>query len=197
MNKSSKLRIPLLVSLAAAAALSVSACGAHLAWVADGSTTTTSGTTAGPALSSSQSGAPTGSAGAVSDTGGQSGLTGGSTGGSPGQFGVGGTTTGAPGVSPAATGMSPDSVATWCKIFNDSLFFTPDHMADTPAFFGAHIERLRTMEDVSPIQYKQNYEILITDYRTLSDGTRLYSQLRDEVNANFKPLKDLNQQICH
>jgi hypothetical protein len=54
MNRTAKRRIPLLASVAAAVALSVSACGGHLSWTAGPDAGSVNGTASAPAVSSSQ-----------------------------------------------------------------------------------------------------------------------------------------------
>jgi hypothetical protein len=41
-----------------------------------------------------------------------------------------------------------------------------------------------------------NIDVLIADYKALGNQTRLYSQLRDEVHANWSPINDFGKQLC-
>jgi len=92
--------------------------------------------------------------------------------------------------------MSPDQVTEWCKLYDDPSFFNPDNIAGASSF-GQQIEKLQDLEKATPVQYAQNIEVLIADYRLVADQTRLYPQIRDEVKSNFKPLNQLQTQICH
>lgn len=204
MNKTSKRRIPLLVSLAAAVALSVSACG-HLSYNSDsGASSSNSATSAasGSSPSSGQSGATSGLTGPVSGSAGQSGglaggTAGGSAGGSSGQFGAtgsaGGASGGTSGISTAASGLSPDEVAQYCKYFNG--MYTPG--VYIPGIEYQAQEPLRQLRTHTPVQLQQYVDILATDYKLITDKTRTSGQVRDEIDAAYQHLQDFHDQICN
>jgi len=199
MNKTTNRRIALLLSLVAAAALSLSACGSVTLFGSgpdhSGATSSPSGETSAPAASSSQSGSATGPAGTASGSGGQSGLVGGSTSGSSGQVGVtggGGVSGGTPGISTPATGLSPEEVAQYCKNFSNVL--DPQYVSTGTAF--AMIGDVRALRPHTPVQLLPDVDIILTDYKLVSDGSRIYSQVLGELNSAYKPLKDFSNQAC-
>jgi len=87
--------------------------------------------------------------------------------------------------------MSPDQVAKWCKA--DS-FTNPDFA--NVYNFRIDLPALKDLRDISPVQLDPNIDVLITDYQALAGETRLYSQVRDEVHANFKPIDAFKAQLC-
>lgn len=188
MNRTMKRRIPLLVPVAAAVALSLSACG-HLSYNSDaGNSTPASGTASGSGLSSGQSGQASGSAGgSTSGTAGQSGISGGgSSGSTTGSTGT--DTVGLASSDPAsAAGMTPDQTAKFCKSFTSD----PDY-----SVAGLELTSLRKMRDVAPVQYDNNIDVLLTDYDAINSGKRQFLQVRSELVANYDPLKKFRDQIC-
>jgi hypothetical protein len=197
MRKSTKSRLPLLVTLAAAIAFSISACGSVTLFgssPAASASNSPSGSTAAPVLSSGQSGSvgsagtPTGGSGAGS-TGGLSGAgstASGSGSGGSGQIGASG---GGSGVATASTGLSPDQVAQYCK----GLPYDP---TIDGGLSHNTIENWQTFRRVTPVQFVPNVDVMITDYTAIWNGKRIYNQVRDELIDNYKPLKDFHDQIC-
>jgi len=214
MRNTTLRRVPFIVPVAVAIALSVSACGGHitLSSGADAGATTapagsnaanSAGTGAATAASPGQggfSGNGSGtSSGLASGATGQSGLSGGSSGGSAsgsaGQFGgSGGASGGTPGVSTSATGLSPDEVAQYCKSFG-GIAGGPGVYNQQPIADQAQAP-LRDLRLHTPVQLQQYVDVLATDYKLVANQTRTEGQVRDELVAAFKPLKDLHDQIC-
>jgi len=189
--------MPLLVPLVATVAFSISACGSVTLFGSSPATSTSSspsGSTAAPVLSSGQTGsagsAGTAASGSVSgSTGGLSGVgstTPGSGSGGSGQIGASG---GGSGVATASTGLSPDQVAQYCK----GLPYDPTIDAGL-----SHntIENWQTFRRATPVQFVPNVDVMITDYTAIWNGKRIYNQVRDELIDNYKPLKDFHDQIC-
>jgi hypothetical protein len=204
MSKSMQHRIPLAVSLAAAIALSVSACGS-VTLLGSGpdrssAASSTNGTPPAPASTSGQGGFTTGTSGTASGFGGQSGTTGGasgsSAGGSSGQVGVAGGANGAsggtPGVSTPASGLSPDEVAQYCKYFNN--LYSPGVYENIEYQAAEPLRQLRTH---TPVQLQQYVDILATDYNLVAKKTRTNGQVRDEIDAAYQSLSDFHDQICN
>jgi hypothetical protein len=208
MNTTKKRRILGIVPVAVVVALSVGACGApcmagsNSAPAANTSTTST-GSLSNASAGSSSVGAGSTSAGATgfgpsggsasggSAVGGQAGVSAGgsATAGSapPGQAGV---ASGGFGNSAAASGMTPDQVGAWCKSFHS--LGSPDQ--DYPA--SLQVDDLTDMKKVTPVQLVPNVDAMLSDYQAIDTQKRVYAQLKDELVANYGPLKDLNEQIC-
>ena len=203
MRKFTKTRLPLLVPLVAAAAFSLSACG-HFTVTASGSGTdsggnSTTGVASTPAVSAGSGGLTSSSSGTpgAGTTGaaqfGTAGTTSGNSGsGSGGQVGV---TGGGSGAGTAAIGMSPDAVANFCKVDSGNNMANPDYIV-FPSTFGDQVLHLKDLKNASPVQYAQNIDILISDYQAVANQARIYSEVRDEIHNNWKPIDQLHQQIC-
>ena len=58
------------------------------------------------------------------------------------------------------------------------------------------VEGYQALRRVTPVQFVPNVDVMITDYTAIFDGKRIYRQLQDELVENYKPLKDLHDQIC-
>jgi len=91
--------------------------------------------------------------------------------------------------------MSPDQVAQWCKGWNGSNLLPPDNVGGWP-LFGMQVTQWQDLEKISPVQYTQNFEVIIADYRMVANQTRLYPQVRDEIKSNYDPIKQFGTQIC-
>jgi hypothetical protein len=216
MNTSKKRRILSIAPVAVAVVLSLAACGApcmagssstpasngasssgalsNTAASSNGSvasngtgTSGSSGTVGGSSFGASSGGSASGG----SAVGGQGGT---SSGGSasagsatPGQAGV---ASGGFGNSTAAAGMTPDQVGAYCKSFHS--LGTPEQ--DYPA--SLQVEDLTDMRKATPVQLVPNVDAMLSDYQAIDSQKRVYAQLKDELVANYGPLKDLNEQIC-
>jgi len=84
--------------------------------------------------------------------------------------------------------MTPDQVAAYCK----GLPIDPD--IDTGSWLT--IDNYKAFRRVTPVQLVPNVDVLLADYQAIWGGKRIYSQLQEELAANYKPLKDLHDQIC-
>jgi len=214
MNTSKKRRILSIAPVAVAVVLSLAACGApcmagsssapasngasssgalsNTAASSNGSvasngtaTSGSSGTVGGSSFGTSSGGSASGG----SAVGGQGGT---SSGGSasagsatPGQAGV---ASGGFGNSTAAAGMTPDQVGAFCTGFP----FDPTlqvRLHDTLSDYTA-------LRKVTPVQLVPNVDAEIADYQSLVSEKRVYAQLKDEMMANYQPLKDFYDQIC-
>ena len=189
MNRTMKSRIPLLVPVAAALALSLSACG-HLSYNSDaGNSSPASGAASGSGLSSGQSGQASGSTGgSTSGAAGQSGISGGSSSGST-TGSAGNDTVGlaSSGSAASAAGMTPDQTSKFCNNFTSDPDFS---------VAGLELIRLRKMRDVAPVQYDNNIDVLLTDYGAVDSQKRQFLQVRSEIVENYDPLKKFRDQIC-
>ena len=215
MNTSKKRRILSIAPVAVAVVLSLAACGAprmagsssapasngasssgalsNTAASSNGAATSGSSGTVGGSSSGASSGgsASGGSAAGGSAVGGQGGTSfgGSASAGSatPGQPGV---ATGGFGNSTAAAGMTPDQVGVYCTSFKDLTDPANDYLVSY------QLEALTNMRKATPVQLVPNVDAMISDYQTIKAEKRVYAQLKDELVANYGPLKDLNEQIC-
>jgi hypothetical protein len=216
MNTSKKRRILGIAPVAVAVVLSLAACGAPCMAGSSGApasngasssgalsntsassngSVASNGTGAGSSsagasgLGASGGSASGGSAAGGSAVGGQGGV---SSGGSasagsatPGQSGV---SSGGFGASNPAAGMTPDQVATYCTKFPDD-----------PASDWGYTDKLNgytAVRKVTPVQLVPNVDAEIADYQALIAEKRVFAQLKDEMVANYGPLKDFHDQIC-
>jgi len=99
---------------------------------------------------------------------------------------------GTSGISTAATGLSPDEVAQYCKYF-DALH-TP--WVYSGGLEGQAADPLRQLRPHTPVQLQQDVDILAADYKLVANQTRTNGQVRDELEAAYKPLQDFHDQIC-
>jgi hypothetical protein len=143
-----------------------------------------SGTAGGSSFGASSGGSAAGG----SAVGGQGGV---SSGGSaaagsatPGQAGV---SSGGFGNSNPAAGMTPDQVAAYCTGFP----YDPDISNGK----GAQ-DSFITLRKNTPVQLVSNVDVMISDNQAIGSEKRVYAQLKDEMRANFQPLKDFYDQIC-
>ena len=91
--------------------------------------------------------------------------------------------------SVSASGMSPDQVAGYCKVF--ATFVHPDQAG--PNWGASGLVEIR---QYTPVQLRPNVNLLITDYAALKKGNRVFVQLKDEMDAAYRPIQDFNDQIC-
>jgi hypothetical protein len=133
-------------------------------------------------------GASGGSASGGSAAGGQAGVSsaGSAAAGSaaPGQAGV---ASGGFGNSNPAAGMTPDQVAGYCTKF--------PYDPDIDHGKGAQ-DNFIALRKNTPVQLVPNVDVMISDNQSIASENRVYAQLKDEMQANFKPLKDFYDQIC-
>jgi hypothetical protein len=90
--------------------------------------------------------------------------------------------------------MSPDEVAQYCKYFN--ALYTPDNYDTNYVYAAQAAEPLHNLRPHTPVQMQQNIDVLATDYQLVANQTRTPGQVRDELDAAYKPLKDFAGQIC-
>jgi hypothetical protein len=107
-----------------------------------------------------------------------------------GQVGISG---GGNGAAQTATGLPPDQVAQFCKDWGD--LYSTDQIA-LYVDFGYTVEALRKLKKEMPVQFDSNIEVLQGDYQALVDKTRIFSQVRDEIDNSHKPLSDFQKHIC-
>jgi len=220
MNTTKKRRILSIAPVAIAVVLSVAACGApclagssgapasngtsnsgalsNTAASSNGSANSngtaasgSSGTVGASGFGASGGSASGGSAAGGSAVGGQGGV---SSGGSasagsatPGQAGV---SSGGFGNSNPSAGMTPDQVAAYCT------GFPPDPTHVEGLVLQNNVDQYTALRKVTPVQLVPNVDVMLSDYQAILSEKRIYAQLKDELVANFKPLKDFNDQIC-
>jgi len=95
---------------------------------------------------------------------------------------------GGSGTATVATGLTPDQVAAYCKKMPG---YGPDQGWD-----GYMIFQLQDLRRAAPVQLQPNIDVLITDTKATVSRTRVYAQVRDEIQDNLKPVQDLADQIC-
>jgi len=218
MNTSKKRRILSIAPVAVAVVLSVAACGApcmagsssapasNTSATSNGALSNTAGS-AGAGAGSATSGASGfgaaggataggsaagGSAAGGSAVGGQGGF---SSGGSaaagtatPGRAGVSsGGAAGGFGTSDPAAGMTPDQVAAFCTGFP----YDP-----TIEQGKGGVDAYTALRKVTPVQLLPYVDAMLADNQAIESQKRVYAQLKDEMDENFKPLKDFHDQIC-
>ncbi|HEX4248650.1 MAG TPA: hypothetical protein VH008_12380 [Pseudonocardia sp.] len=202
------------VPVAIAVVLSVAACGSPFKSGSSGAPTPTD-TSNGAALSTG-TGASNGTAGTTGSSGtGTTGTSGGSSFGSAGGAasggsavgGQGGTSSGGSAAAGSATpgqagatggfgntdpsaGMTPDQVAAYCTGFP----YDPEIVGDLAGH--DDVQAWTDLRKNTPVQLTPNVDVMVSDYQAISTKKRVYAQLRDELVANFKPLKDFKDQIC-
>jgi hypothetical protein len=191
MNNILKRRVLRIVPLAIAVALSTGACAAlpctagsngASAPISNNSATTNGGGNGGGSAIRGGSSAPGGQGGYSS--GGSAGLSAG-----PGSGGSAGLSSGS-GSGGSVIGMTPDEVAMYCTSFADIV---------TPEIAMGHaleVQQYQKLRKATPIQLQQNVDTIIADYQAIDTGKRIYAQLKDELLANYQPLKDFSNQIC-
>jgi hypothetical protein len=215
MNTSKKRRILSIAPVAVAVALSVAACGAPCMAGSSGAPASNTSATSNGALSNTASSAGTG-AGAGSASSGASGFgaaggsaaggsaAGGSAVGGQGGFSSGGSATagtatpgqagvssggaaGGFGPSDPAAGMTPDQVAAFCTGFP----YDP-----TIEQGKGGVDSYTALRKVTPVQLLPYVDAMLADNQAIESQKRVYAQLKDEMDQNFKPLKDFHDQIC-
>jgi hypothetical protein len=210
MNTSKKRRILSIAPVAVAVALSVAACGAPCMAGSSGAPASNTSATSNGALSNTASSAGTG-AGAGSASSGASGFgaaggsaAGGSAVGGQGGFSSGGSATagtatpgqagvssggaaGGFGTSDPAAGMTPDQVAAFCTGFP----YDP-----TIEQGKGGVDSYTALRKVTPVQLLPYVDAMLADNQAIESQKRVYAQLKDEMDQNFKPLKDFHDQIC-
>jgi len=95
---------------------------------------------------------------------------------------------GGSGTATVATGLTPDQVAAYCKKMPG---YGPDQGWD-----GYMIFQLQDLRRAAPVQLQPNIDVLITDTKATVSRTRVYAQVREEIQDNLKPVQDLADQIC-
>jgi hypothetical protein len=93
------------------------------------------------------------------------------------------------GGSASASGMTPDEVALWCTNFN----YAASPESDTA---NRDLESWQKLRKATPVQLQPNVDTLIADYQAMNSGKRIYAQVKDELLANYQPLKEFHDQIC-
>jgi len=97
--------------------------------------------------------------------------------------GVAGSSSGS---SASAGGLTPDQLAAYCTHLEE-----PDGSVTWLT-----MDYLHAAEKGTPVQLKPNMDVLVADSQAIKDGTRIWVQLKDEMAANYKPLKDFHDQAC-
>jgi hypothetical protein len=77
---------------------------------------------------------------------------------------------------------------------NFSNVLDPQYVSTGTAF--AMIGDVRALRPHTPVQLLPDVDIILTDYKLVSDGSRIYSQVLGELNSAYKPLKDFSNQAC-
>jgi hypothetical protein len=103
----------------------------------------------------------------------------------PGQVGA---ASGGFGNSDPSAGMTPDQVAAYCTKFpsEPETYYNGNGAAND----------LIELRKYTPVQLVSNVDVLISDNQAIGSQKRIYAQLKDEMQANFQPLKDFKDQIC-
>jgi hypothetical protein len=207
MNTPTTRRILRVAPLLAAVALSVGACATPWANGANASGTSTSSAannavTNNATTSDAANGsgpqpaaqpAPAAQNGvAAAAPGGAAGAPGAAASAPSGQSGFGG----GPTVGAVATaGMSPDDVAQYCKLSGDfSAMGGPEELSTF--YYGEAAKPLVDLKKHTPVQLQPDVTLLYTDYEALAKQTRVFPQVKDEVDASYKRVMDFNTQIC-
>jgi hypothetical protein len=204
MRAASTCRIPRVVALLVAVVLSVGACGSPWARSSNASNTTSStatddaagGSPSQPVAQSTPAGQGVAPGGTTPAANGPAGLSGTTTGGMPpGPSSQGGQSGEAPAASAATSGMSPDDVAQYCKLSGE--FSAPGDPEELSAFyFGEAAKPLVELKKHTPVQLQPDVELLYSDYEALANQSRVFPQVKDEVDASYKRVMDFHNQIC-
>jgi hypothetical protein len=205
MNTPTTRRILRVVPLLAAVALSVGACATPWASGANASSTSTSSAAnnavtnnavTNNAVTNNATNGSGAQPAAQSAPAAQNGVTGGAAG-APGAAasapsGIGG----GPTVGAVATaGMSPDDVAQYCKLSGDfSAMGGPEELSTF--YYGEAAKPLVDLKKHTPVQLQPDVTLLYTDYEALANQSRVFPQVKDEVDASYKRVMDFNTQIC-
>ncbi|MDT7631320.1 MAG: hypothetical protein QOI50_3250 [Pseudonocardiales bacterium] len=187
MNTNAAARILRAAPVALAVALSVGACGALPC-------TAGSNNSSAPYSNSSATSNSPGSGSAArplasSGSSGQSGVSTGSAGGAASGSGAQGGS--ASGGSTSTAGLSPDDVGQYCKYSGELL--DPVIQKDNISLDVDHLTQLRPH---TPVQLQPDVELLLADDKAIDNQTRVYAQVKDEVDPAYKRLKDFHDQIC-
>jgi hypothetical protein len=200
MNTTTARHIVRIAPLVVAIALSTGGCGTPWAAGSNASATTSSSATDNAANSNAaNSNAANSSAPqpvAQSAPGGQSGVSGATSGGSaPAPPGPSGPPGGASADSAATSGMSADDVAQYCKLSGDfSAMGGPEELS--AFYFGEAAKPLVDLKKHTPVQLLPDVQLLYSDYEALANQSRVFPQVKDEVDASYKRVMDFNNQIC-
>jgi hypothetical protein len=95
------------------------------------------------------------------------------------------------GGSTSTAGLSPDDVGQYCKYSGELL--DPVTQKDNISLDVDHLTQLRPH---TPVQLQPDVELLLADDKAIDNQTRVYAQVKDEVDPAYKRLKDFHDQIC-
>jgi hypothetical protein len=87
--------------------------------------------------------------------------------------------------------MSADDVGQYCK-YSGNLH-DPVSVKD---LISLDVDNLTQLRPHTPVQLQPDVELLLTDTKAIDSQTRVYAQVKDEVDPAYQRLKDFHDQIC-